>query len=247
MTTLSTLTTNIYFYWIIIIVLLIFDIVLTIYSLKKRKRYKIKKEFLDVEEELKEQEEIKEEPVNEELEQIFKKMEEDSKLNPEEVVKKFEDDQEENAIISYQELVDKVKNNDVEIIEDDEGNIDFVEQLTKEMGIENIMEVEDEEISEPNEVSEQELRDTIDMISRKKIELDSTTSMDIIDELDNQSKFINSEAISPVFGRIKDNIQYDNLYNNTVFVEQVAGTTPKEELKKNEAFLQALIKFRNNL
>ena len=79
--------------------------------------------------------------------------------------------------------------------------------------------------------------------------------MDIIDELDideKPKKFKNSEVLSPVFGRDIPNYEYKTINsfantNNKVEVEQVAGDSVDNEIKKNEDFLKALIEFRNNL
>ena len=238
MTVLNTLMNNIYLYWGIIIGLLLVDISLTTLCLGNHKREKIKKDFLEIE-----KEEAK--PANEEIMDILKKMEEDSKLKPEEVVKKFEDDQEQNAIISYQELLDSVNNETIEIEENDEGEIDFVKQLEAELNIQDkASEVADTKL-------ESELLATIDNMDNKEVvdkveEAKEDTHLDVIDELNNDKKFTSSEVISPVFGRISDFTNY-SLHKNMVEVKQVAGTSPEEELKNNEAFLKALIKFRNNL
>lgn len=249
MTILNMLMTNSILYWGIIISLLIADIVLTSLCLKVHKREKIKKDFLEIERQREEQEQEKE-PVNEEIMAIFKQMEEDSKLKPEEVVKKFEDDQESNAIISYQELLNSVNTNQIEIEENDDGEVDFVKKLEAEIHL-------DKEKTKDSYVNplEEALADTMSIVDEasqsdnlEKVEDSSDISyMDIIDELNNNKKFVNSDIISPVFGRITDFTNYSLNKDNTVEVKQVAGTSQEEELKNNEAFLKALIKFRNNL
>ena len=130
MTILNLLTTNIYLYFGLIALLLIIDIILTTISFKKRKRDRIKKDFLEIEtQSLENDEDSSKEPVSDEIMEILNKMEEDSKIKPEEVVRKFEEEQEETAIISYQELLDSVNNNKIEITEDDNGDVDFVQAI----------------------------------------------------------------------------------------------------------------------
>ena len=250
MTILNTLMTNTFLYWGIIMILLVIDIILTALCLKIHKREKIKKDFLEIEKQQEVLEQIEDEPVNEEIMAIFKQMEEDSKLKPEEVVKKFEDDQEQNAIISYQELLNSVNTNQIEIEENDDGEVDFVKKLETELHLDKEKDkknyansLDDTFIDTTSVVEEVSQNDNLEQID------DSSDSsyMDVIDELNNNKKFINSDIISPVFGRITDFTNYSLNKDNTVEVKQVAGTSPEEELKNNEAFLKALIKFRNNL
>ena len=84
-------------------------------------------------------------------------------------------------------------------------------------------------------------------ISDEQKKTDEPNYLDALDELDGENKFVNSDIISPVFGKISELTNYSISGENVVEVKQVAGTSPEEELKNNEAFLQALIKFRNNL
>ena len=249
MTILNLLTTNIYLYFGLIALLLIIDIILTTISFKKRKRDRIKKDFLEIEtQSLENDEDSSKEPVSDEIMEILNKMEEDSKIKPEEVVRKFEEEQEETAIISYQELLDSVNNNKIEITEDDNGDVDFVQAINQELGIENNV----EEIIDPEnkEVSSKDLLEAIDKVTNKNVKTttnDNVSShLDIIDEMNDDRKIVGAEVISPVFGRIT-NGQYPKVHSNTVEVEQVAGTSTSDEIKKNEAFLKALIEFRNNL
>ena len=229
MTVLSSIPTSIYVYLIIIVLLLIIDISLTVLSVKTRKRVKIKKDFLKLEQENDNEDVI----VNNEIMAIFNQMEEDSKLEPEEVVQRFEDEQEKNAIISYQELVNSVKNSEIDIIEDDNGEVDFVKQLE--------LEFEEPVVT----IEEKQEKPTVIKTEIKEEEI--PTHLDVVDELNDNKKFVNSEVISPVFGRITDFTNYSLNKENMVEVKQVAGTSPEEEIKKNEAFLKALIEFRNNL
>ena len=175
MTVLNDLMTNVYLYWGIIIGLLIVDIVLTTLCLKGHKREKIKKDFLEIEKQQEEIEKQEEGPVNEEILAILNQMEEDSKLKPEEVVKKFEDDQELNAIISYQELLNSVNNNKIEIEEDDEGEVDFVKQLESELNV--------NKVEEKPETLEDEIIEVMEVKEKDEQKKEEATFLDIVDEL----------------------------------------------------------------
>lgn len=234
------LSNNFYLYLAIVIVLLILNIILIIVCINQRKRKKIKNAFKEIEEivnsEDKKEEETYKPEVAFELEQILAKMQHDIEIPPEEVVKKFEEEQEKNAIISYQELLDSVNNNKINIDEEEEGDINYVEALEQELGNYS-----------PEPVFDTKL-DTIDDYANK-------SHLDIIDQLEideKPKKFKTSEVISPVFGRDIPEYEYKTINsfantNNKVEVEQVAGISVDNEIKKNEDFLKALIEFRNNL
>ena len=238
------LSNNFYLYLAIVIVLLILNIILIIVCINQRKRKKIKNAFKEIEEivnsEDKKEEETYKPEVAFELEQILAKMQHDIEIPPEEVVKKFEEEQEKNAIISYQELLDSVNNNKINIEEEEEGDINYVEALEQELGA-----YSNETIKTPTFDTKLE---TIDDYANK-------SHLDIIDQLEldeKPRKFKASEVISPVFGRDIPEYEYKTINsfantNNKVEVEQVAGISVDNEIKKNEDFLKALIEFRNNL
>lgn len=236
---------NFYLYLGIIIALLIINIILTIVCINQRKRKKIKTDFKEIEDivnsdDTSVEEETYKPEVAFELEKILDKMQQDISVPPEEVVRKFEEEQEKNAIISYQELLDSVNNNKINVVEDEEGEIDYVAQLEAQMS---------EDVSSTIETPVFDTRlESIDDFANK-------SHLDIIDELDigeAPKKFKSSEVLSPVFGRDIPNYEYKKIdsfanTNNKVEVEQVAGATIDNEIKKNEDFLKALIEFRNNL
>lgn len=236
---------NFYLYIGIIIALLILNIILTIVCINQRKRKKIKADFKEIEDIVNSddnsiEEETYKPEVAFELEKILDKMQQDISVPPEEVVRKFEEEQEKNAIISYQELLDSVNNNKINVVEDEEGDIDYVAALEAQMS-----DIQPETIETP--IFDTRL-ESIDDFANK-------SHLDIIDELDideKPKKFKNSEVLSPVFGRDIPNYEYKTINsfantNNKVEVEQVAGDTIDNEIKKNEDFLKALIEFRNNL
>ena len=156
------LLANIYLYICILIVLVIIATILFIIVSNQRNRRKIKDDYVQAERVEAELEKIEEAPQSSELEDILKKMQEDIDLKPEDVVKKFEEEQEEKAIISYQELVDNVKSGKIEVIDDEESDVNFVESLEVDLNEDPIIEtIEDEEAS----VTPEMLKEAIQSIS----------------------------------------------------------------------------------
>ncbi len=214
---------NTYLCWGIILLLLITNIILIIRCSNLKKRKKIKDDFIEIEKQVNYEENIK--PKTEkpsELDNILDQMQKDMEVKPEQVVANFEAEQEKNAIISYQELVDCVKNNKIQVIDDEESEVNFVQAIEQEIKEEPINNIK------------------------------SKSHLDAIDELNETKKFTNSEIISPVFGRMNDprypkveNYTNQNslkLGENTMDLEPVTS-----EIKKNEEFLKNLVDFRKNL
>ncbi len=221
---------------------------------------------LELEEKYKEEQEeeireLKEESNTTEIEKLLEQMEEDSKLKPEEVVANFEMEQEAQSIISYQELVNAVKNRKDEYYED-------------ELESKPLSKVSDFIKENDNTFDEDDAKKMIDSIS-------NNTTKDLTNELDD-TKFRKTEIISPIYGRIEDTSQVDYpkiskikeedlLKDETLDVSQEAALSAlndiynhmAEELKKsnpelkneeslkrytnNEEFLQSLKDFRKNL
>lgn len=210
------------------------------------------------EEELKE---LKEENNTTEIEKLIEQMEEDSRLKPEEVVANFEMEQEAQSIISYQELVNAVKNRKDEYYED-------------ELESKPLSKVSDFIKENDNTFDEDDAKKMIDSIS-------NNSTKDLTNELDD-TKFKKTEIISPIFGRIEDTNEVDypkiskvkeedllkdealdvsqeaalsalnDIYNH--MAEELKKSNPKlkneESLKRytnNEEFLQSLKDFRKNL
>jgi len=223
---------NIYLYICIIISLIILTSILLIAATNERKRKKIKKDFVEaekIEEELNNKEET---VVSNKLEEILKKMQEDIDTKPEDVVRKFEEEQEEKAIISYKELVDNVKAGKIEVIDDEESNINYVENLSLEVESEPIMQVEEESSVTPEMVKE-----AISTISESSIKVEP-------------KKFKKSEIISPIFGIMQDVVEYPKIKKSENILD-IMNTRDYNELtqqiKQQEEFLNALKEFRKNL
>lgn len=227
---------NLYLYLAIIIALLILDVILTIICLNQRKRRNIKEQFSKIEDEEEKLESVTDEVKPEvafELEEILEKMQRDVEMQPEDVVRKFEEEQEQKAIISYQELVDSVNNNKIDVVDDEEGDMDYVAALEKQLN--------------PKEENCKHNYNNSDYANK--------SHLDVIDQMemeDEPKRFKNSEVLSPVFGRMQPEFEYKKINsfsntNNKVEVEQVSGPSTADDVKNNEDFLKALIEFRNNL
>lgn len=234
-TILNFIIEDIYLYICIIIGLLILTTILVITASNRRNRKKIKDDFIQAEKVEAELEKVEEETPNE-LENIIKKMQEDMEMNPEDVVKKFEEEQEEKAIISYQELVDNVKSGKIEVIDDEESDVDFVENLVTntEINHEPVMAIESDSESQ---VTPEMVKEAIESISKDSIK-------------EEPKKFKQSEFISPVYGIVDTNLDYPKV-KKTETILDIMNTRDynelTEEIKRQEEFLQALKEFRNNL
>ena len=223
---------NIYLYICVIVSLIVLTSILFILATNDNKRRKIKKDFVEaekIEEELNTKEDN---VVTNKLEEILQKMQEDIDTKPEDVVRKYEEEQEEKAIISYQELVDNVKAGKIEVIDDEESDVNYVENLKLDISTEPIMEIDEE----PS-VTPQMVKDAIVNISESSVK-------------EEPKKFKKSEIISPIFGVMEENIEYPTI-KKTENMLDIMNTRDynelTEEIKRQEEFLNALKEFRKNL
>ena len=130
-------------------------------------------------------EEIKEQKFEEkksEIEEMLEKMQEDLDKKPEDVVTNFENEQEEKAIISYQELLDSIKEKSpkVEVV-DDELEYRQEKEMNKKLN-ETIQAIEN---NETNKIVEEEKTETNAV-----------------------KKFKNTDFISPVYGKMNEHLEY---------------------------------------
>lgn len=170
---------------------------------------------------------------HEEFNEILNEMKEIKEVNPEEVVRNFEEEQEARSIISYQELVDVVKNRDNEFVDELENKplatvsdfiiekpknieqdievLEIIEQLEKskeeeEPKVEELLAISDSDIEqlEPS-VEEIEVLEPaiIEYKKEEKIELEP------LPEIADNGRFKKTDVISPVFGRINGEEKID--------------------------------------
>lgn len=232
-TILNFIVSNIYIYICIIIGLLILNTILLIVATNQRNRRKIKNDFVQAEKVEEELEKVEDTKISNELEDILKKMQEDMDVTPEDVVRKFEEEQEEKAIISYQELVDNVKAGKIEVVDDEESEINFVEGLDVMDESEPVIST----IETKEEVTPEMVKEAIETISNESVK-------------EEPKKFKQSEFISPVFGVMNSNVEYPTVKKNENVLDLMNTKDYNElteEIKRQEDFLNALKEFRNNL
>lgn len=198
--------------------------------------------------------EVKVTKINEEetktsaFDEIMEAMQKDLDEKEENPIELFEQEQEEKAIISYQELLNaknKVENK-LKDIENDAQDLNKevvkVERQTK-------LEKEEPKIStikeqQPTRVVEPKLT----TIKEQKLDIEKELPKQVTTE---ESKFNNSEFVSPVFGRVsikktKPAIKEEPVDSREL--EKTLNIKPlTDEIKKNTEFLDALKEFRKNL
>jgi hypothetical protein len=218
--------------FVILIIILIINFCCILYLvLKERKEDKEEiNEILNEMNPVEEQQDQKLAENKREVEEMLMKMQQDLETKPEDAVTNFENEQEEKSIISYQELLESVKN-------------------SKEQTNVIPVKIEDEKI----EIEEDE-----EPIIR--IEEQAEQPKEENSELDELKKFKSKNFfISPIFGKQENNIKYPTVpKNNTTKIEEFINENNNEdnlsitkrldeEITKNESFLNALKEFRKNL
>lgn len=179
------------------------------------------------------------------LEEMLNVMQNDLEKKEKNKIETFEKDQEENAIISYKELLkaaDKVE--DYEKLQEENAIISYKELNKGKLNSLDLL-----------EEKEQPVRKAIAKIESPRENKDK--------------KFKNTEFISPIYGKMEEHIEYpkikaidknDDLSLNSYFGQDINEYySDKEiektlnvgnltdEMKKNDDFLKALKEFRNNL
>ena len=224
---------NMYLYICIIIGLVILNAILIILAFNRYKRIKITNDYIEATANEEKMNEV-DEKTNE-LEALLQKMQQDIDMKPEDVVKNFEQEQEDNAIISYQELVDNVKTGKIEIVDDEESDVNYVENLVPN----------DEPIMATAELPEDENRVTPEMV---KEAIETISNDKVVEEV---KKFKNSDVISPVFGRMDESeIEYPTIKKTDATLDLFNTNDYNkltDEIKRQEEFLNALKEFRKNL
>ena len=180
------------------------------------------------------------EPVN--LEEMLKTMEKN--LDKEkDTISNYEQEQEENAIISYSELLKQNK-----------ANIDEYEQNQEKKAKISISEISSlDNLNEKEEIMMNSVRKAISNIESPREQKDK--------------KFKGTDFISPIFGKMDNKIEYPkvkafdktaDLTINEYFGEDINSKYDSvnrllniekldDEIKRNDEFLKALKEFRNNL
>lgn len=196
---------------------------------------------------------VKEENTHTDFESILSKMQEDLTKRDEKQILEFEQDQEENAIISYQELL---KANGKEISKDETkfDLNDFFEELVdktkksynlsdiNKTGDLSIITIDDDMEEQNNFESNFDIQKTVEEINN----INSESSTPVLEHIDidkknkKDKKFKVSEFISPIYGRIETKLDYPTIPSEDKSQKSIS------ELKDDE-FLNALKAFRQNL
>ena len=171
------------------------------------------------------------------LQNLLIKMQEDLEAKSTDVINRFENDQEEKSIISYQELVKTLKN---------EEPIDIIEEAIQPK----------EEIVDPKVETVEPIKTEI------QTDFGEITKVEI-PKIKEEKKFKNTEFISPIYGKQSMSNDYptvkefkrpsridmliDKENDNTTIEEDINLDPIREEIKRNDEFLNALKEFRKNL
>lgn len=175
------------------------------------------------------------------LDDMLAKMQKSLDSKQEEVVENFEAEQEEKAIISYQELLDSMKNNNLE------------------------EEIKQHELQQEKTASSLATNKVTEFLEREEPKIKKIESF--VEKKD--KKFKNTDFISPIFGKQDAKIEYptiklfdtgkhikneqedlineiDEIKNESVKKERVLNVSSEVDVK-NDEFLRALKEFRSNL
>ena len=152
------------------------------------------------------------------IEEVLKAMQVDLEKQKYETIDRYEEEQEENAVISYQELLNRkmalsneeVPKKQVEI-EEEKASSSYLDELP------NFKDIVLEPIPDRNE----------------------------------ERPFMNSEFVSPIFGRLSSNVEYPTVKKTSVTEEliktEVISAANTDKLDDNDEFLNTLKEFRRNL
>ena len=196
--------------------------------------------------------ETKDSPKSEkvDLEAMLNMMQNDLEKKNASKIEMFEKDQEENAIISYKELV--------KAAEEKKAETEFFERDQEENAIISYKEIESKNPLEEL-IKKEEL---IKPVNKAIAKIESPRE-------NKDKKFKSTEFISPIFGKMDEHLDYpkvrsfnknDDLSLNSYFGEDVSKYYSEsqsstdvdvnrlsDQLKKNDEFLKALKEFRSNL
>lgn len=247
----ESLVNNSMFYYIIVALTYVLLIVFVVTLIMKNKSKKRAKQKL--------QEAHKKDIESVDLEAVLGKMQEDVE-KPKEEVRTFEEEQEAKAIISYQELLQAVKKDVTEVTS---VNLDEVEVFTDPMEEADLPTVKamSKQIDNPlkPEVLETEIvKEEIPVVMEEPKEEPKRVERPIdLVRPKHESKFQNSEFISPIYGRVNNEVEYPTVRPQAkpdVKVEEKLENLEKTIVFKpindnidNDEFLKALKEFRNNL
>ena len=214
-----------------------------------------------------------------ELDRVIMQMEQDLNEKENTPIHQFEQEQEENAIISYQELVRTVQKDtikepsDMETIPHRETVVEsYVNPIVEpeELKVTEQISLDDLELDQEVATAKSQLQELFYSIEEEQPNLDSISPISVeVEPIQEevkpketkkvQSGFHSTSFISPVFGVVDNKIEYPTIPSrekmakrvqneHLLELEKTLNLEPiTEEIRKNDAFLQALKEFRKNL
>ena len=204
---------------------------------KKEKEIKIdtNNDLFNIDDEVENKElerEIEKQEAKEELEKVIEQMTKDVENKKEDSIESFESLQEENAIISYQELVNNVKTEKMEFSLEDVYEEEALEEMKREQKIEE--KEEKEEIEEVEELENVENNTINSFFEEEKTE---NKINDLFGEENINNLFEDNKIEEPETIEIEDNefskLLDDNEINEEKIINEVKNTEPKK-YKKSE-------------
>lgn len=228
-----------------VISFLVIVIILTIISIKKDRDKEMNITVTDeISEEEKEKAKLELEKVVTEMEKNIK---EEKEVKREENIKVYEQEQEENAIISYQELVDAVKKNN------NEPRTDSGMQVADAKFIEDPEEIIIREDLEPVEPSKKIDTEKLEVAKPRyeelKIERPQYEELKVEKPKYEELKVERPEAeevSKPTTLKVEEKPKAYESYKKTEFISPVYGNNI-DNIKEQEEFLDSLKDFRNHL
>lgn len=193
--------------------------------------------------------------AKDELQRVFNQMANDLENNKEMTIEQFEQEQEENAIISYKELMKQaeekklLKNMPEKTVVHD---LDIEKPKNKSRYKEEYEEIEkDYEPRYREKPKYEKLEVKIDMpkkkdLEEKTIEESKQMQLELEDIKEPEKKFKNSEIISPIFG-IQGSPSYKKPIMKADENAKHAYNQRRRSSEENQEFLRSLKAFRNNL
>lgn len=242
------LVNNSMFYYIVVAVTYVLIIAFVIILLMKNKKKKRAKQKL--------QEAHKKDIESVDLEAVLGKMQEDAE-KPKEEIRTFEEEQEAKAIISYQELLQAVKKDVNEVTS---VNLDEVETFEDPMEgaalptVKALSETSNNPLKPVVLEVDENMQTEVPQVMEEPIEKTKTVQKPIEVRTKNDAKFQNSEFISPIYGRVNNEVDYPTIPSFKEKIEEKQENLEKTIVFKpindnidNDEFLKALKEFRNSL
>src|SRR5574344_1046777 len=231
-----------------IIVVLLAIIIMTILSIKKDRSKMLKTKPTPVSQPLEPATSDEEQAhAKLELEKVVNDMKKDADKEPvkDAEIKDYEKEQEDKAIISYQELVDAVRKNNVEHQPQTEVGMEVAEKsvIEEPVPVETI---------KAEEETNQKVDNIIDLINKTETPVEDvldTTNVpeDTKENVPFEHKFQTSEFISPIYGKQAVEPKEEQPRHEAPHADPSLDQVIDDDITNSEEFLNNLKDFKNNL